>query len=480
MNANHSREEEAIKLGGFSTSISSRVGAGLLVLPAFLLLSCGGQDTPPTIAGRVDAVMTPLVAAHEFSGAVVLVRSGELVYQRGFGMANHAEGLAFTPDTPTDGGSMAKTFTAAGLWWLVHEQRVSIDALTSHYLPHFPHPHTTVGQLLTHSNGLPPYYEMFDPHFKPDEIRSTKALLAVVAREFPEPGFVPGSRFEYSNLGYDTAVQVIEQVTGQSFEDYLVERFFTRLVMDNSFARPARLSDWQGVRTLGYRWKDNAWKVVDVFDLEAHLGASNIYFSAADLARWASANATGKAIPAEVLALGQQRSSISGQPSPITGLSWYCDSAATRCYYTGSINAFHSFVYWDRAREEAVVYVSNSSLPPWPAATLARDLVAVLAEQPLPVEEPVEFLRYKAEEISATTGRYVSPELGIITLAQSGDSLWLRVDAGLAFDVFQVSRDAFYVPGPDYWLAFSGERAAPRLHLRSVFVDTSATREEHP
>lgn len=109
----------------------------LLVLPAGCLVACaifradGDLAPDPVLAQRVDALVAPLVAAHEFSGAIVLMRRGHTAYRRGFGMANHAAGVAFTPDTPSDGGSVAKTFTAAGVWWLAQERRIELDAPVS-------------------------------------------------------------------------------------------------------------------------------------------------------------------------------------------------------------------------------------------------------------------------------------------------------------------------------------------------------------
>lgn len=110
---------------------ASRSGATRLLWLALLVGSgagCAGANAEQALADRVDAAIAPLVARHEFSGAVVLARGGRVVYQRGFGLANHAAALAFTPDTPADGGSLAKTFTAAGVWWLAHEGRIDADA----------------------------------------------------------------------------------------------------------------------------------------------------------------------------------------------------------------------------------------------------------------------------------------------------------------------------------------------------------------
>lgn len=442
---------------------------------AAVLTALAGAAAGESLQARIDALLAPRVAAKEFSGAVVLTRRGEVVYQRGFGIANHAAGAAFTHETPADGASLAKTFTAAGLWWLVHEGKIEIDAPVTRYLPEYPHAQTTVRHLIAHSNGLPPYYEFFDSYFAKDEVRTTRAMLRVVAQQAPQPSFAPGSRFEYSNLGFDTAALLIEQVSRQDYESFMRERFFERLGM-RSFARPARFAEWKGVRTQGYRWRDGAWKVFDVFDMEAFLGASNLYFSAADLGRWANANAAGTAVPAAVFAAGQQRSLIGGQPAPMTGLSWYCDDRGLRCYYTGSLNAFHSFAYWDRERDESVAFVSNSSLPPWQTISLQRELVAVLAGRPARIEAAPSFERFDKSTRAAVAGVYFAEGLGTVRVSSGAAGLRLQIGGGLEFDVFQVSREVFYVPGPDYWLAFSGGPRPEAMHIRSMFIDTVARR----
>jgi len=452
-----------------------RRGLSWLTLSIVLALSgCATTDNEDELAERVDATLAPLVAANEFSGAIVMMRGDRVVYGGGFGMANHAENLPFGIDTPADGGSMAKTLTAAGVWWLVNEGRIEVDAPVTKYIPEYPHAETTVRRLISHTNGLPPYYEFFDPYFQPGEIRTTSALLRVVSERAPMPSFAPGTQFEYSNLGFDAAALVIERVTGQSYEQFLEERFFERLGMRSSFPRPARLADWSGVRTMGYRWRNDAWQVWDVFDSEAFLGASNLYFSAADLARWASANAAGTAVPPAVLEAGQRRPLIDNQPSPINGLSWYSDASGNRHHYTGALNAFQSLAYWDRERNEAVAFVSNSATPPWKLITLQRALVsALLGESPVPDPEE-SFVRLDPENRSTFAGAYHSGELDsvIVALAPEGEGLRVRVGAGLDFDMFPVGGGVFYVPGLDWLLAFTGGEAPTSLHVRSMYIDS--------
>jgi CubicO group peptidase (beta-lactamase class C family) len=449
----------------------------MLLAGVALLSGCAGIGSNDELAGRVDSLLAPLVAANQFSGAVVLSRDGQTVYQRGFGLANHAAGLPFTPQTPADGASMAKTFTAAGLWLLADQGRVELDAPVTRYVPEFPHVRTTVRHLLAHSNGLPTDYAFFDPHFSADQVRSTRGLLEVVAREAPQPRFEPGTRFEYTDLGYDVAALVIERVTGQDYEAYLRQQFFGPLGMHDSFARPARLADWPGVRTLGYRWRDGAWQLFDVYDMEAFLGGSNLYFSARDLARWGSAQALESALPASVLARGQQRPVLGGRPSSITGLSWYCDARderderAERCHYTGILNAFHSFVYWDRARRESAVFVANSSLPPWQNVTLQRALVAALAGQPDQADTPGTVGSFTRETWPALAGDYQVDGLGVLSVSAQAEGLTLRIACGLQHPVLQVAPEVFYVPGTDQTLAFGPGPQPATLQLRGLLSD---------
>ncbi len=434
------------------------------------------QDFEAELSAQVNGLLAPLVDARAFSGAVVLMRAGEVVYQRGFGVANHAFELAFQPNTPVDGGSLAKTFTAAGLWWLAEEGLVDLDAAVHRHVPEYPHADTTVRQLLAHSNGLPSSYGFFDPYFGPGEVWTTPAMLALVAEHAVQPVFAPGSRYEYSNLGYDAAGLLIERVTGQSYEGFVSERFFKPLGMTSSFARPARLADWPGLRTQGYRWQEGEWLLNDAIDLEGFLGASNLYFSAADLARWGDAMAAGSALPAEAFAAAQQPLSVAGLPLPLTGLSWYCDEQAVRCNYTGHHAGFHSFLHGDRERREVVAFVSNSSLPAWATASLQRELVSALAGRPGDPDPDQAFLTLAEILSDDLAGVYAAPGLAPIALTVGDDGIEIRVDQGLAFRAFPADRTVLYVPGLDYWLAFSGDPDERRMHLKSQQLNLVAPR----
>ncbi|MDZ7589934.1 MAG: serine hydrolase domain-containing protein [Rubrivivax sp.] len=142
----------------------------LHLLFALLLAGCAAVPPQATLQAQADRVLDELVDSTGFSGAVVLMRDGRVVYERAMGLAQRDPDRPFTTDTASDGGSLAKTMTAAAVWELVAEGRLSLDDAVSRHVPEYPYAGHTVRQLVTHRNGLPDY-GAFDHDFAPGQVR---------------------------------------------------------------------------------------------------------------------------------------------------------------------------------------------------------------------------------------------------------------------------------------------------------------------
>ena len=451
---------------------------------ATLLAACAtppAADSQERVAELARRVVDDAAANADFNGAVVLMRDGQVLFEQAVGLAQRNPDRPFSVDTPSDGGSLAKTLTAAAVWELVSDGRLSWSDRVTRYVPEYPYEGQTLRDLLMHRNGLPDY-GAFDADFAPGQVRDTTDLLRAVAKRQPQPVMPPGVSAEYSNLGFDSAALVVERLTGQRIESWWRERYLKPLDIPTLFARPPRFADWPGQRTVGYERKAAVWELSDAFDGEAHIGASNVHASARDWARWGDAFARGRVMAPALLEAGLAAPMLdSGLGERLNLLSWYCDASRQRCHYTGVYNGFFSQVYWDRSRREVVAFVSNSTLPPWRCSRLTRDLVAALAgrtpaPEPAPVLNPVS----KADR-SRIAGTYESAALGrlLIDVAADGSS-FLRVNNGERVSLFALPEGVFYAPMLDLWLGFTGTAAAPTLHLRSVFHMAEARRVPAP
>jgi CubicO group peptidase (beta-lactamase class C family) len=120
--------------------------------------------------------------------------------------------------------SMTKSFTAVAILQLVEQGKLGLDDEIDRYLPDNPYGghHITVRQLLDHTSGLPNPIPLRWVHLaEEDESFDEDAALAQVLRDNPKLAFEPGQKFAYSNIGYWLLGKIVEQVTGQSYPDYV-------------------------------------------------------------------------------------------------------------------------------------------------------------------------------------------------------------------------------------------------------------------
>jgi N-acyl-D-amino-acid deacylase len=433
-----------------------------------LALIAGACATRTDVRPHLDRFVTDLHARGLFSGAVVVGDERGVVWEGGFGFANIEHQVQFTPSTPADSGSLAKTFTAALVIALDHEGVLRLDEPLQRLLPELPYETITLRQLLSHSSGIPVLdYDFFDRDLPPPAVRTTEALLGVIASRKPPLRFEPGTQFEYSSFGYDLAALAAARATGRSYGELLAERYFRPLGFESTFLRPARLHEFPGVRTLGYRMAGGRTSVHDVFDFEAFHGGSNIYISARDLHRW-NAMFFDDTDRGAVLDLA----TIGGRPSGLTLGSWYRSKDGSQFSYAGHLQGFHDEVFRDLRSMHSIVYVSNNTMEMWAQHALVRGLRRILAgeHQPPVQKPPIEPVA--RDQHASLKGRWLIEDGETVVIDDAAG--YLRIEKnGVRYRMVQVDATTFYVPGLDLVLGFAreGDGSFARIYSSTNFTE---------
>lgn len=435
----------------------------------------GGGPPRRAVGAELDALFADLHGRGLFDGAVVAGDTRGVVWEGGFGLAEADEGIPFTPDTPADGASLAKTFTAALVFALEAEGSLHLDEPVRRHLPELPYDRLTLRHLLSHSSGLVEF-DALAAFLPPEEVRTTEGFLRILAERTPAPAFEPGAAFEYHNLGFDLAALAAARAAGSTYEALLCERFFEPLGLTSAFLRPGRLSEFPGVRTRGYRRVEGRLEPNDVFDLEGFHGGSNLYLSARDLHRWnrwfLSPERPG-AGPASAFA------AIGGGRSGLTLGSWY--RAGESAWYSGHLQGFHSEVFRDERAGWSLVYVSNNTMEPWLQKALVRAMHRVALGDHAPALEAPATVRVDPARRAAVAGPWEPGEGSRVAIRADGQALsWIR--DGLAFPMYQVDPRAFYVPGLDLGVGFGAGPGGPvaRIHVSSNVRESWGVRAESP
>ncbi|MCR2823638.1 serine hydrolase domain-containing protein [Lederbergia panacisoli] len=206
------------------------VSVASLVLIGVAMLLIFGRDSHRTLSGSIPEQINQYLMKKDFQGSVVVVQKGSVLFEKGYGMA--APNVPNTPSTLYQIASLSKTFTAVAIMQLGEKQMLEIDGSIEKYFPEFPNADSiTVGHLLSHSSGIPDYLH---PDFEFDYGKSWEPEEIVNVVRDTDLLFEPGKSFQYSNSGYVMLGLIIEQVSGQSYDDYIMEHIFIPSGMHNS------------------------------------------------------------------------------------------------------------------------------------------------------------------------------------------------------------------------------------------------------
>ncbi len=243
-------------------------------------------------------------------GASVLVlRDGETVVRRSYGLADVENHVAATPATDYRLASVSKQFTAAAILLLAEQGALGLDDRVRHWLPTLPPAADaiTIRHLLTHTGGLIDYEDLM-PQAPPAPAPPTTGALPPASAEGVEESasqlrdadvlhllehadrlyFAPGSAYRYSNSGYALLALIVERAGGCPYQDFLRERIFEPLGMRGTLAR-VHGGPPVPHRAYGYSEEAGHWLRTDQSATSAVLGDGGIYSSIDDLARWDAA-----------------------------------------------------------------------------------------------------------------------------------------------------------------------------------------------
>jgi CubicO group peptidase (beta-lactamase class C family) len=216
-----------------------------------LLLLILGVNTPvlfsQVTSQDIDDIVARAMDNFTVAGvAVAVVKDGKIVHQKGYGIQSIATKKKVTENTNFGIASNSKAFTTACLAILVEEGKMSWTDKVIHYIPEFKMYNDYVTQnfniqdLLTHRSGLG--LGIGDLMFFPDGSNFTIDDILGSFQYF-EPVSAFRTKFDYDNLLYLVAGEIIKRVSGLTWEQFIEQRIFNPLSMDDSYASLTYIND---------------------------------------------------------------------------------------------------------------------------------------------------------------------------------------------------------------------------------------------
>ena len=425
------------------------------------------------LSGAIDALFSEWDSPDSPGAAVAVIHDGELVHSAGYGIAQLEYGIPIDPATTVfHAASVSKQFTAMAAVLLAADGKLSLDDEVRAHVPEVPEfdAPITLRHLLWHTSGLRDQWAaLVIAGWRLDDVITTEHILEMVARQ-RELNFPPGERKLYCNTGYTLLAEVVDRVSGTPFPAFTQERIFAPLGMDRTHFHddhthivPGRAYSYAAKRGGGFQ------KAVLSY---ANAGATSLFTTAEDLARWldgfAHQRVGGDAAYAELLARGRLNDGT--ETTYAGGIGYGRYRGHERLGHDGADAGFRSAAVWFPAERLGVAVVSN--LAGFPAWGKACEVAGLLLPQADPGDAPAEAsaphedtaepepLDIPEERLALYAGSYATEHGFPITIESREGGLVARGVRGARRRLVAESETSFGSPDGELHLSFTLEGGA--------------------
>jgi CubicO group peptidase (beta-lactamase class C family) len=402
------------------------------------------EATPVPEAARVDSLFGAWNQPGSPGAAVAVLRDGEIVLERGYGSAQLEHGAPITPATIFHVASVTKQFTTFAVALLASRGALSLDDDVRDHIPELPDlgHRITLRHLIHHTSGIRDQWELLAmAGWRLDDVITKDHVLGLAVRQ-RELNFTPGSEHLYSNMGYTLLAEVVERVGGLPFPEWMEGNVFLPLGMtsthmhdDHQRVVPGRAYSYRGSMEQG--WQNAVLSY-------ANAGATSLFTTAGDLARWLRNFETGELGGAAVIEQMRERGVLTSGDTLAYAFALVRGEHRGRTTWShgGADAGFRSTVLHmpgaglgvvvlsnhasanpgRLAAEVADVFLGPADATPTPSVSGAPGTSAPQApERPTPVIVPTRLLE-------AYAGQWDVDGLGILRLRRAGGGLVVDLD----------------------------------------------------
>jgi CubicO group peptidase (beta-lactamase class C family) len=371
-----------------------------------------------------------------FSGSILIARDGEILVSKGYGMANHELNVSNTPQTKFRIGSVTKQFTSMLIMILQERGKLNVNDPISKFIPEYPNgDKITVHHLLTHNSGIPDLLEIDgfedikrDPSTpeKTVEFFKTEPLI-----------FEPGAEHKYSNSNYVLLSNIIELITGKSYEDFLNENIFIPLEMnDTGMDSHSKLIK---NRADGYFPAGEGIVNAPYIDMSIPTGGGGLYSTVEDMYKWDRALYTDKLVSQRSLA------KIFTSYAEDYCYGWKeGEEFGHKCYWhSGGIEGFIAEI--DRFTKDDACIIVLSNFINAPVREIAIDLAAILFGEQYELPIAKETVIVEPEILEAYSGIYEIAPGNTLEVSHREGKLFIAPTGQPPIEIFAESKTKFFV-----------------------------------
>ena len=395
-------------------------------------------------AAKADSIVRSYADEGLYRGSVIVIKDGQPVFRKAYGMANSEWDVANTPDTKFRIGSITKQFTAIAILQLAEQGKLKLDDAVAKHYDGAPAAweKITIHHLLNHTSGIPSYTGMKGFFEKSSRNPLTPAEIVKLTQD-QALEFEPASQFKYNNTGYVLLGYVIEKASGMKYADYVRKYIFEPADMKDS-----GYDTHAGVlkkRATGYLPDGST---APYLDMTLPHAAGSLYSTVDDFVKWDQALHAGKLVSQD----SWKRMTTPGKSDYGYGLNIKPIAGHAAMAHGGGINGFNTQFIRFPEDKVAVAVFSNVNGPA--ADTLANSLARLYFGEDVKGREKYTGITLTEAELEAFAGTYALAPTFSIKVKREGAELIAQATNQPAFSATPYAANKFFVKVVDAQIEF--------------------------
>ena len=429
----------------------------LYVLVFFTLaipMTCSATTQTQQVRSKIERYMGAAVKVDHFMGSILVARNGRILIAKGYGKSNLKHQIPNTAETEFRIASLTKSFTAASILMLQARGKLNVRDPVCKYIPTCPKAWKaiTIYDLLTHTSGIPDF--RWGPSYAKFSKNPTTPERLLTRIEKEPLAFKPGTKFRYSNPGYDVLGYVIQRESGETYKKFLQQHIFTPLGMKKSGYASSHPSGKDHAE--GYVYSNGSYKPAKFINMTVPYSAGALYSSVGDLYTWDRALETGKLLPVPLLKEMFSPQVLMGGPDKMHyGFGWMITTeyGHKKIEHGGGINGFTSANSFFPGQHAYVIVLSNVSSNA--VGGVANALTAYLFGKKYEVPPAHHPIHLSAKDLRKFVGKYETSSGSPITFTLNGDQLMTQAGGRAPTPMVPNSKTEFFLPHvSDVWIDF--------------------------
>jgi len=420
----------------------------------FCSLFCTAQNKSDPLQLGIDSMFNVYSRPGSPGVAVLILKNGKVLFEKNYGMANLDYDIPITSSTVFDIASVSKQFTGFAISTLIQEGKISPDDDIHKYLPDLPQfeKPITIANLVHHTSGLRDWPEaLHAAGWRWGEDITYNDIMRMI-RQQHELDFEPGTKYSYSNTGYNVLAALVAKVSGETFPKWIDEHIFKPLKMNASMV----MSDYtKVVKNLASSYSPSGKEFSKSNDELIAYGSSSILTTTEDLAKWVN-NFQQKLDEKDPVYLRMIETGILNDKKKIDyayGLNVYGNYNNTglrNISHDGGWAGFATIISNYPDQKLSIILLSNTNgFDPYGSANAIRNLVLNVKTKPAQKREDLSALpnvKVDTMQLKKYTGTYQLGEGWYVTFTLENSQLMAQANGEPKFSTDLKSDTVIWVP----------------------------------